>query len=276
LNCGAALSGPYCARCGQKRPHIDLTLREFLHDAANQLTNWEGKVPNSLKALFLQPGRLTLDFLAGRRARWLPPLRLYLICSVAFFVSDSLVERITHRSAREVAKVTATNPDGSTTLTAEGRRQIEESLAGRIFGRERFERAAANTTQLNRAIDSAYPKAMFVLLPLFALLTNLAWRRQQPRYPAHLYLALHLHAAWFGALTALTVLTILPISNTAVIILGLAVVPYIVWYGLVAVRRVFDDSWVKTIAKAAAIGIAYSVSLFAVSLAMLGYAIATM
>jgi uncharacterized protein DUF3667 len=276
LNCGAVLTGPYCASCGQKTPHPDLTLREFLHDATAELTQLEGKVPKTLKALLLQPGRLTLDFLAGRRARWLPPLRLYLICSVAYFLSDAIVERITRRSERAVSEATVTRPDGSPTLTPEARRELEQSTVGRIFSREQIERAVANTAEFNRAVDSAYPKAMFVLVPLFALLTSVAWRRNLPRYPAHVYLALHLHAAWFGALALSIIVTAFFASERILIIMAVVALTYIVGYGLMTLRRVFKDSWVKTIAKAAVIAMVYAASLFLVSLGLLAYAMAMM
>jgi hypothetical protein len=274
LNCGAALTGPYCASCGQENRATDPTLRELVHETAHELTQWEGKVPRTLKALFLRPGLLTLDVLAGRRARWLPPLRLYLICSVAFFLSAPLVEAITHRSARETARITISNPDGSTMLTPEARAEIAKGLPGRIFGVERLERAAANSGQLSRLARTAYPKAMFVLLPLFALLTRVAWRRALPRYPAHLYTALHLHAAWFGAGALATIATGLIPSDTAATVIAIAAVTYIAWYGLVAARRVFGDPWIVTIAKAGAVAVAYSVCLFATSLLMLAYALA--
>lgn len=276
LNCGAALTGPFCASCGQKRPHTDLTLREFVHDATAELTQLEGKVPKTLKALLLQPGRLTLDFLAGRRARWLSPLRLYLICSVAYFLSDALVERITHRSERAVSEAVVTSPDGSTTLTPEARREIEESSFGRIFGRENIDLAIANNAQFNRALDSAYPKAMFLLVPIFALLTRVALRRKLPRYPAHLYLALHLHAAWFAALALLAIVTVFFASEKILIVTAIVAFAYIVGYGLATLRRVFEDSWVKTIAKAAVIAMVYAVCFFAVTLGLLAYAMAMM
>lgn len=66
-----------------------------------------------------------------------------------------------------------------------------------------------NPGAFSRAVTASYPKAMFVLLPLFALLTNLAYRRTAPRYPAHLYFALHEHAAGFGALALAKVFFVL-------------------------------------------------------------------
>lgn len=276
LNCGAALTGPYCAACGQKRPHTDVTLREFVRETTAELTHWDGKVPATLKALFTKPGLLTLDFLAGRRARWLPPLRVYLICSVAYFVSGPLVETVTHRSFREVAKLTITNTQGDTALTAEERGQIAEGLPARLFGVERLERAARDPARLNHMIKAAFPKAMFVLLPLFALLTNVLWRGKQPRYPAHLYLALHTHAAWFGGLTVMTIVTGFLPPGRAATVAGVALLSYVGWYGLLAVRRVFGDPWVGTVAKGLVLSVVYATCLFAASLAMLGYAILQM
>jgi hypothetical protein len=275
LNCGAPLTGTYCSSCGQKRPHTELSLRELLHEATEELIHWEGKVPSTLKALFLRPGLLTRDFLAGRRARWLSPLRVYLISSLAFFVSGPLVEGITHRSAREVAKVTITNPNG-TGLTPEIRQEIKESLPARIFGAERIERAATNSAALNRTIESAYPKAMFILLPFFALLTSIAWRKKLPQYPAHLYFALHLHAVVFGVMAMGTVLVGFFAPNRFGVAIGLAALGYVAWYTLAALRRVFGDTWVNTVGKAVAIGVVYTFAMFAVSLGLLGYAIATM
>ena len=205
LNCGCLLTGQYCAGCGQKRRDPDPTLREFLRETTQELSNWDGKIPSTLRTLFFSPGRLTLDVLAGRRARWLTPLRVYLICSIAFFASKPLAQSISHRTGREVAKITITNPDGSTALTPEMLEAVENGLPARIFGRDRLVRAALKNTELNREIDNVLPKGMFILLPVFALLTMAAWRRRLPHYPAHLYLALHMHSAWFGALAILTI-----------------------------------------------------------------------
>lgn len=276
LNCGRALVGPYCAHCGQKTPHPDLTLREFLHETTHELTHWEGKIPRTLKTLYREPGRLTIDFLSGRRARWLPPLRLYLICSLAYFLSGPLIESITHRSEKEVARITTTNDDGTRTLTPETRQEIAESLPGRLFGVERLERAATNGAQLNKEVQNVLPKEMFVLLPIFALLTSFAWRRALPRYPAHLYLALHLHAAWFGLLAAVRIATgFIPNDIVRALVAGPALV-YVVVYSLLTVRRVFGESWPRTLAKAAVVTAGYMIALFVMSLVVLAYIVMLM
>jgi hypothetical protein len=268
LNCGSPLTGEFCSTCGQKVPHRDVTLREFLHDSTEQLVNWDGKIPQTLKTLFLEPGRLTVDFLEGRRARWLMPLRVYLICSLAYFVGKPLVEAITHRSAREMAQVSITNEDGSKTISPEAMKDIEQGLPARIFGKERLMRAVNNSQQLNAEIDKAFPKAMFILLPFFALLTSIAWRRRGLRYPAHLYFALHVHAAWFGAMTVSTLATgFLPTS--AAVAIGLVLLTYMFWYALVAIRRVFGGSWGRTLVTSASVTFVYFTAWGVVSLGLL-------
>jgi hypothetical protein len=275
-NCGRPLVGPFCAGCGQKRSTVDLTLTDFLHETTHELTHWDGKIPRTLKALFLKPGLLTLDFFAGRRARWLSPLRLYLICSIAYFVSGPLVESITHQRRREMARVTIINSDGSRTITPEMRKELEAGLPARIFGMDVLERAASNPEQINREVEAILPKAMFLLVPVFAVLTRVAWRRRLPRYPAHLYLALHVHAAWFGVLAFVNVVAAFMLVTTVGVILGVAAFAYTIWYSLVTVRRVFKDSWPLTIAKSALIAAVYSACLATVSLGLLAFVLLRM
>jgi hypothetical protein len=90
-NCGAPLTGPYCSQCGQFDAPSDPTLRELLADAWDALTSLDGKLAASLRLLLTRPGALTVEYLAGRRARYLAPFRLYLICSVIYFLVAAAV-----------------------------------------------------------------------------------------------------------------------------------------------------------------------------------------
>lgn len=110
LNCGAVLTGPFCAQCGQFDAPADPTLRELLADAWDALTSLDGKLAASLRLLLTRPGGLTAEFFAGRRTRYLPPFRLYLVCSVLYFLVSAAVpdepkstER--ERTAREETRV---------------------------------------------------------------------------------------------------------------------------------------------------------------------------
>jgi hypothetical protein len=79
-NCGETLAGVYCHRCGEKRPEArDLSVRHFVGEAVQELSSVEhSKLFHTLLALLFRPGLLTLEWIAGRRSRYLKPLNLCL------------------------------------------------------------------------------------------------------------------------------------------------------------------------------------------------------
>ncbi|MFL6750449.1 MAG: DUF3667 domain-containing protein [Sphingomicrobium sp.] len=84
LNCGAPLTGPYCAVCGQKS-HVHRSLRGFFQDFVQGLFNFEGKIWRTLPMLALKPGEMTRRYIAGERARYVSPVALYLFTVFATF-----------------------------------------------------------------------------------------------------------------------------------------------------------------------------------------------
>lgn len=87
-NCGAELLGEYCQACGQKKIHRnELGLKHFFIHAANEFTDLESnKVVGTFTALLFKPGRLTDEYLAGRKGRYITPVRLYLTFSALYFL----------------------------------------------------------------------------------------------------------------------------------------------------------------------------------------------
>ena len=79
LNCGAALAGDYCHRCGQ-HGHVHRTLSAFGHDLLHGVLHFEGKIWRTLPMLVWRPGELTRRYVAGERARFVSPLALFLFC----------------------------------------------------------------------------------------------------------------------------------------------------------------------------------------------------
>jgi hypothetical protein len=86
LNCGAYLRGQYCAVCGQRSRSRLISLWELVRDAFGDLFELDSRLWQTLVPLLVRPGRLTHDYLQGRRARYMPPFRMYLVLSLLFFV----------------------------------------------------------------------------------------------------------------------------------------------------------------------------------------------
>jgi Protein of unknown function (DUF3667) len=91
VSCDASLSGPYCSRCGERALEPDaLTLRHFLvHTVADELLHLDGALWRTLRLLFTRPGRLSLEYAAGRRRPYINPFRLLLIAIVVYALAAS-------------------------------------------------------------------------------------------------------------------------------------------------------------------------------------------
>ena len=86
LNCGTRLKGQYCGSCGQRSRSRLISLWELISDAFGDLFEIDSRLWQTLVPLMIRPGRLTRDYLQGRRARYMPPFRMYLVLSLLFFV----------------------------------------------------------------------------------------------------------------------------------------------------------------------------------------------
>ena len=69
LNCGAALTGPYCHACGQQA-HVHRTIHAFWHDLLHGVLHFEGKIWRTLPLMAWRPGDLTRRYVAGERAKF--------------------------------------------------------------------------------------------------------------------------------------------------------------------------------------------------------------
>ena len=84
-DCGTELHGHYCSNCGQVAVDYRRSFRHVIADVAESFLNWDSKFTKTLGLLLISPGWLTNQFVAGRRTRYLHPLRLYLLVSIVFF-----------------------------------------------------------------------------------------------------------------------------------------------------------------------------------------------
>ncbi|HZF16920.1 MAG TPA: DUF3667 domain-containing protein [Steroidobacteraceae bacterium] len=68
-NCGTPLAGPFCSECGQREHSRIISLGALLKEAVEDFWHVDSRLWRSLRALVVKPGFLTVEFLAGRRAR---------------------------------------------------------------------------------------------------------------------------------------------------------------------------------------------------------------
>jgi hypothetical protein len=261
LNCSSALSGPFCSECGQRAVPPHPSLAQLVGEAFAELSGWDGKIADTMRLLVLRPGKLTVEFLEGKRAQFISPVRLYLWCSVLYFLLaasaphrnvDVAVTLSGKNGARENIAGAATNKN----LTDAERKEIAakvETAPGPL--RPVIRRMMKDPAALQADVFSSIPKALFVLLPVFAGILAVFYRKR--RYAEHLFYALHLHAFAFAALT-LTALTKYTHSVLTSTIVGVVVlVLWLPFYTHRSLRRVYGGSFGATMIKEVGIGALY-------------------
>jgi hypothetical protein len=267
LNCGAALGGPFCAACGQRDEPVVHTVGHFLREATESVTHADSRLWRTLGALLARPGFLTREFFAGRRARYLPPFRLYLVVSLACFVLAAALPG-------DGLRVSVSDTSGGTPVVvvdaAEGSGP-EQACSGLVYEgpgsgwiQPLLTRGCERATRDDGAALAArfgqnLPRALFVFLPLLAAVMMLMYWRPRRHYVEHLLFFVHNHAAAFTALGLYMIVGALLPWQGAVRWLGFSLVLYLLWYLLAAMRAMYGQSRRRTLAKFLLLGFAYAV-----------------
>ncbi|WCL53726.1 DUF3667 domain-containing protein [Gimibacter soli] len=86
LDCGTLMEGPYCHACGQKEGTLKRPLWTFITDAFDYTLSSDSRFYRTIVSLVLRPGFLTREYMNGHRTRYFPPVRLYIVVSIGFFL----------------------------------------------------------------------------------------------------------------------------------------------------------------------------------------------
>ncbi len=88
LNCQQALEGQnYCPHCGQKNDGRRITFWQLVTESLSNFLAFDGRFSLTLRRLVLRPGKVPLEYQQGKRMRYMPPVRLYFMCSVIMLFS---------------------------------------------------------------------------------------------------------------------------------------------------------------------------------------------
>jgi len=130
LNCGSTLSGQYCGNCGQRAGTRLISIWQLLREAFGDLLELDSRLWRTLIPLTIRPGQLTRDYLEGRRARFMPPFRTYLVLSIVFFLVAFFDPKeefgILFATEADVPEDTAPAPADADEIRSEVMRQLAE------------------------------------------------------------------------------------------------------------------------------------------------------
>lgn len=261
-NCDQAIAHPlpnYCSHCGQETTLKPPTVMEFVQQFGGSIIATEGALWRTFKLLLFRPGQLTLEYLNGRRRRYVFPLRLFITISVVALLLMRLSANFGGPTLAEIeAGIVIDKAEqnegtiismGSSNIRIEGNKVtctgLPEAWCARIKERVVLDpKAIAKRVQdLPSKVLSYAGSAMFLLLPLFAGLLKIVYFSRHMRWTEHLIFTLHLHAFWFAMLI--------------VQLTGFPAIIAIPIYSAVAAHKVYGGSRWSTFYRWVGLSIAY-------------------
>lgn len=237
-SCGTAFKGKHCYACGEKRVSIkDYSLKKYAEQAIDIFTHFDGKFFVSIKYLLFKPGKLTDEYLAGRRVKYMKPLQLYIIVNLLYFFFLKSFD-------------------------------IFYSGLGYVFTQKDFfalkakeiaERKAAAThigiadfiDHFNHDAQSNAKLFVFVFIPLIALSLLILYFKRYRQYVPHLVFATHFFSFYLFAFGLYSMLVVMPLikydfdffkANRPIVWNIISIVVLV--YFMVACKRVFKPKWI--------------------------------
>ncbi len=275
LNCGTALQDKYCSQCGQKDIDPNPALNELLGEFFAELFTLDSRLFRTLKTMVLSPGQVTKDYNAGRRTRYVPLMKLYLGISFLFFLlmalGDSPFLRYSNSGDgdKDGSSITVTTPQpeaekktGTNALEPNTIKPLKIETAPSASDEEKFvvntiNKSNKSSAEIKQSILKNLHYLMFFLMPVFALMTKILYRRFDSLYAHHLVFSVHLHTFSFSALAlvSLVALSGIKLLTDIVSLLSLSIPVYL----FLALRRLFGQSRAKTVFKVMLLCIFYNI-----------------
>jgi len=265
-NCGASAPAKFCPECGQETAREPRTVAEFVHGLIAQYLLPKGQLWQTLSKLVFAPGVLTVDYIAGKRTRYLRPLQLYLLASVIVFAAVqvfglNLGLRLYGDQGVHLLRSARLSPDidhgyGLRLSPMQIILDRFDTPGVRRFGamsaEERFTFLRARRTQYVSYF-------VLFLVPLYALTIGLFYRNRRRRYAEHLIFGLHCQSF---------LLFMLLIEAKLPAILANAMSWWVIAYFTIALKRVYGGTWAETLSRGTAILALYFVIFFVANLVL--------
>lgn len=301
MNCGHTLFGDYCANCGQDTHDMRQPFFRLLKAALHNVFELDGRAYKTLFYLFTRPGFLSEEYTSGRRASYTPPLRLYLLISIGFFLmiagfnslqtiqatlqgeeQTSLLQdpELIAALAEENLDLEGISTDASNEDLTEFLGFIDTinlpllsdqananfHLALRRQAETNFSEVTADPASFFLSTLEYFPIFMLLMMPILALIQKILFYRARRFYVEHLILTLHNHAfiilAFFlGLLVGLVEDLQINLLSATFGYLGSAISIWMLVYLYLSLKNFFHRGFVLTMLLYIASTILYSVSM---------------
>ena len=252
----------YCSTCGQKNSTLKHSLSFYISEILGSMFNLDSAFFRTFKYLIFYPGKLSRRYLEGERIKFLSPVRIYLISSVLYFfvfgISANNAGELVDRSFQKIDTTGISvnlgvndipiNVDSVAYYLSMNRAQLDSFLVARgtppnwfsrLYAKQIFRFANQGAGGFFKQVQKNYSISLFLLMPLFALLLLLIYRKKE-LYIGHLVFSIHFHSLIFLLLFITGVLSFFISPLVYLALLALAFVLMFIWlknfYGYKGVR----------------------------------------
>jgi hypothetical protein len=275
-NCGENIDLAFCPACGQRRfVESDRRIAHLLQEFFESATNFDSRFWRSLRALIFKPGKLSRQYIIGRRGHWMAPVSLFVLANVLYFFAPGLKDFELPFNNQVSGTLALASSDHLERLTAEQREALSKStgqvhsawtsplVAARIAERDAAARkrdpgGRYTARDYARAYDARSADIskllIFLHVPMLALVLSVLFWDSRRYFAEHFVVALHLFAfvlffielvllpgEWLASRVGLHVL---PVWATFA---SLAVMGH---YFALGMRRVYEVGWWRAVPSA--------------------------
>ena len=261
LNCKEAFhdADEYCRSCGQARKDIDVTLWQLLSEFFSSVFAVKGKLLSTGKSLLFSPGSLTLDFMQGKRIGFISPIKLYLWCSVIYFLTLSLTINL-HPIKNPMSNMSNADANynlnlGTASVNMKGREIVElansteaefqaylakkkiapNSMLAFFLRRAVKIMADGGIDKLRQTATQVFSNLSVIGMPILGILCYLAFFKRVRNFVHAMVFSAHVHAFGYLAMTVGVVIGEITDAKFS----RYWCIPFVLIYLIIAARNAF-------------------------------------
>jgi hypothetical protein len=209
-NCGETVEDRYCTHCGQLAASFHRPILSLIGETISDTFTLDGRLARTLPILLFRPGRLTKNYTEGKRARYVPPFRLFLLASLVFYlvlfalmpsgnyinvdeetraeISQGLAEAREAELAAEIEE-TAQQRLERANISVRAPDAIQSDIEAQVAA------ILDNQDQFRAQVETWLPRLSILLVPMTIIALGILhfWRRRLYVYDHSIH-ALHLHS----------------------------------------------------------------------------------
>lgn len=290
VTCGAPSSTPFCARCGERRAaDRPRALGAIVEEAWDAFSPVDGRLGRTVASLVRRPGELAAEYMRGVRLPYVPPLRLFLLVNVLFFLHASMSweTRVRLPGVGPMTVSVGGNRTFDTPLAVHVSQTAHQKLARAMVLRRvpirPGETAAAYNGRLTREYAPRFDRnsttqaksLVIAMVPMFALLVAALERRRRRPALQHLVFSLHAMAVMLVVISVTRYIVGIPIAvlhnaagrtwsaSTLDLMASLPMLAALALWLRAGLRRAYDDGPLAATLKALALAAGFGLVLFA-------------